>query len=74
MYKVANSLASEIFSNIFIRKEVSNLCLRSSSCFQQPQVHTELKGKHSLRYLGPLIWKIIPQRIKNLTCLGAVDK
>ena len=49
-------------------------CLRSQNEFALPQVRTESCGKGTLRYLGPLIWNIIPSEIKNLSSLNEFKK
>ena len=73
LYKVANGLSTKQFSNIFLRNN-RGVSLRSQNDFALPQVMTESCGKGTLRYLGPLIWNIIPSKIKNLSLLNDFKK
>lgn len=65
MYKVVHGLTIGTLAEFFTRNQSDGPYLRSESDFKQPQVRTELKGKNSIRYLGPLIWNSIPIEIKN---------
>ena len=62
MYKIYHGWddLSPLADMISVRKYKN---LRSD--FPIPAVRTENYGKNSVRYLGPLIWKIIPPFIKN---------
>ena len=40
--------------------------MRSNSELKIPLINSELKGKHSLRYHGALLWKNISCEIRNL--------
>ena len=73
LYKVVNDQSTNIFSDIFLRNN-RGICLRSQNDFALPQVRTESCGKGALRYLGPLIWNIIPSEIKNLPSLNEFKK
>ena len=64
---------TNIFSDIFLRNN-RGICLRSQNDFALPQVKTESCEKGALRYLGPLIWNIIPSEIKNLPSLNEFKK
>ena len=65
MYKVVHGLTIGTLAEFFTRNQSDGPYLRSESDFKQPQVRTELKGKNSIRYLGPLIWNSVPIEIKN---------
>ena len=54
MYKVKNQLAPRSVEDIFT-EEQSCYSLRNSD-FATPRFNTTSYGKHSLRYLGPVIW------------------
>ena len=61
MYKINQGLnQSPLADMISIRTDNT---LRSD--FSIPAVRTENYGKNSVRYLGPLIWNMIPSTIKN---------
>ena len=64
MYKVANGLSTNLFSEIFTKNEATNH-FRSKSDFRIPKVRTELYGKCTLRYLGPVIWNTVPLQLKR---------
>ena len=59
MYKVANGLSTNLFSEIFTKNEATKH-FRSKSDFRIPKVRTELYGKCTFRYLGPVIWNTVP--------------
>ena len=73
LYKVVNDLTTNIFSDIFLRNN-QEVSLRSQNYFALPRVRTESCGKGALRYLGPLIWNIIPSEIKNVSSLNKFKK
>ena len=73
LYKIVNDLATNIFSDIFLRNN-GGVNLHSQNDFVLPQVRTEFCGKGTLRYLGPLIWNIIPSEIKNVSSLNEFKK
>ena len=73
LYKVVNDLTTNIFSDIFLRNN-QEVSLRSQNYFALPRVRTESCGKGVLRYLGPLIWNIIPSEIKNVSSLNKFKK
>ena len=45
--------------------------LRKSSEFIRPKVQSFFHGKESISYLGPQIWDMIPDQMKNLTTISA---
>ena len=69
MYKVANGLSTNLFSEIFTKNEATNH-FRSKSDFIIPKVRTELYGKCTLRYLGPVIWNTVPLQLKQIKSLN----
>ena len=58
------------FSDLFDRKNIS-YSLRSQPDFVIPQVKTVYKGSNSLRYFGPIIWSLIPKKIKSCDTLAS---
>ena len=62
IYKVINNISPEIMKDIFILKQ--NNRYNSNEIFVTKNIRTEHYGKESVSYLGPKIWKIIPNDIK----------
>ena len=73
MYKVVNDLSTDTFSELFTKKQSSSQ-LRSQTDFKIPRVRTELFGKNTLRYLGPVIWNTVPLEIKQVNYLNNFKK
>ena len=46
-----------------------NYNIRVSSYFKLPKVQTELKGKQSIRFMGPQIWNLVPDHMKKIETL-----
>ena len=70
MFKVFHNLSAANEYQLFSR-QANGHNLRSQSDFIIPQVNTVLKGENSIRYLGPLIWNLIPSDIKEAESLSA---
>eukprot|EP00794_Sanderia_malayensis_P018500 gene18500-20355_t len=68
MYKVKNNLASKPIQALFERP-TKRYELRNAE-FNIPRCRTETYGKHSIRYLGPMIWSKLYFDIKNSKTLG----
>ena len=68
--KVFSGQSQTIFSDLFERKNI-NYNLRSQPDFVIPQVKSVYKGLNSLRYFGPIIWNLIPKKIKNCDTLAS---
>ena len=63
-YKLYNNISQTIFGELFTRNN-NGYYLRSKSDFVIPQIRTVLKGSNSIRYFGPIIWKLIPEELKK---------
>ena len=63
IYKVFHGISNGDFKELFIFKN-NNYNTRSKYELAIPLVNTALKGKNSIRYLGPIIWNSIPFNIK----------
>ena len=70
LYKVFTGQSQTIFSDLFERKNIS-YSLRSQPDFVIPQVKTVYKESNSLRYFGPIIWSLIPKKIKSCDTLAS---
>ena len=57
------------FKELFVFKS-NNYNIRSKYELAIPLVNTVLKGKNSIRYLGPIIWNSIPL---NIRCVDSIN-
>ena len=69
IYKVIHNNSTGDFKNLFNLRNCHNN--RSGSELLIPSVNSVMKGQNSLRYLGPLIWNLIPIEIRNLDSFDA---
>ena len=66
MFKVKNEICPAIMEGLFHRDTNS----KSGKDFFGAKVKTEYKGKHSLRYFGPLVWDyMLPENLKAITSI-----
>ena len=70
MYKLRNCQKDSGLADIVKFNENSHITLRKKSDFEIPRIKTEWYGKNSLRYLGPLVWNIIPTEITSIKKLS----
>ena len=68
MYKVKNNLAPKPLQALFERP-TKRYELRNAE-FNIPRCRTVMYGKHSIRYLGPMIWSRLHSDIRNSKNLG----
>ena len=73
MYKVVNHFSTKTFTDLFTKKEPSSQ-LRSKSDFTIPRIRTELYGKNTVRYLGPVLWNKVPSDMKQINSLNSFKK
>ena len=59
-----NGLSPELFTGIFDRETESHYNLRRCNDFRIPSVRTVYNGSHSISFLGPEIWNILPDENK----------
>ena len=57
-----------------LQKGSGSTSLRTRSDFITPRIRTELTGKSSVRYFGPLIWNTVPLELKQLGTLSDFKK
>ena len=69
LYKSKEFLAVDIMNEIFIERKYKGPNLRSQTDFHILNVHTVYKGEDSLKHFGPLIWEIVPDKIKKSSSL-----
>ena len=64
---MANGLAPEIMKQVFPLKE--SLRYPTKYIFESRNVRTSSYGTESLAHLGPKIWAIVPEDLKNIASL-----
>ena len=67
LYKVANGISPDIMSEVFPLKK--SVIYFSKNPFMTRNVHTTRYGTETLAHLGPKIWDLIPNNIKELNSL-----
>ena len=72
MYKVRNNLRPSYITSLF-RNSNTKYNLRNND-YVLPRFNTITFGKHSLRYMGPKVWAIIPKNIRELTTIAAFKR
>ena len=73
MYKIVNNIAPTIVSELFSFSNVS-YSLRSGSQFHQPSANTVWNGQEAISYLGPKIWNMVPEEMKQKSSLFAFKR
>ena len=56
-----------MMKEIFPDRNYSGLHLRSQEDFEVPHVNSVNNSQETLRFLGPKVWEMIPNSIKNST-------
>ena len=70
MFKVSRGLSHDIVNELFQFREQMPYDLRQRSQFQIPWVHSVFSGTESLKFLGPKVWALVPNEMKQLESLG----
>ena len=73
MYKVVNNIAPTIVSELFCFSNV-NYNLRSGSQFHQPSANTVWNGQKTISYLGPNIWNMVLEEMKQKSSLSVFKR
>ena len=68
MCKIKSDMAPELLNAIFQNRKLP-FNLRRNSSFSVRQVHSVYHGTESLSFLGPKIWELVPEDIKQSECL-----
>ena len=73
MFKTMKNENPSFMNNVFVGKRETghNLKSKSTQDFESMNIHKVHTGEDSLRFLGCMIWKLIPQEIKEVE---SVDK
>ena len=69
MFKVSKCLCLEIVKGLFHFRNEIPYNLRQRSQFHIPPVRTVFSGTKSIKFLGPKIWELIPDEMKELESL-----
>ena len=69
VYKFTRGISVKLMEDIFISRAYNGPILRTNLDLEIPPVNTVYKGDDSLRHLGPLIWQIVPENLRNLNSL-----
>ena len=70
MYRVVNNVAPTIVSELFSFSNV-NCNLRSGSQLHPPSANIVWNGQETISYLGPKIWNMVPDEMKQKSSLFA---
>ena len=70
MFKVSRGLSPEIVNELFQFREEILYELRQRSRFQVRLVHSAFSGTERPKFLGPKIWALVPNEMKQLESLG----
>ena len=69
MFKVKNNIAPEIMKKLFAPK-MSSYDLRNNDSFKRRRVNSVWHGTESVSYLGPKIWDLEPNEVKESESLN----
>ena len=73
MFKVYKNLSPAIIADLFHVRQ-NNYNLRHDSYFAIPNVISVYHGTKSLSNLGPRIWNLVPNKLKQLVDIHAFKK
>ena len=74
MFRFYNGLSPPLSNNIFKLTAENSYNLRHVSEFSRLMVKGLFHGTESISYLGPKIWDILPERLKNIKNLEHFKK
>ena len=66
MFKVKNGMSPDYISKLSQRSD-TNYNLRNSDLVMIPRFNAITFGKHSIKYLGPFLWRKLPIALRTLT-------
>ena len=69
MYKVSKGLSPSIITELFRCRDDQRYNLRNITDFTIPAIRTVYHGSESISFLGPKIWNMLPDRLKNANSL-----
>ena len=71
MYKIKNDLSPLIVTELFEQRNEQHYDLRKNSQFTIPPIRIVNHESESISFLGPKIWNILPDRLKNVNSTEA---
>ena len=71
MYKIKNDLSLLIVPELFEQRNEQHYDHKKNSRFTIPAIRTVYHGSESISFLGPKIWNILPDRLKNANNIEA---
>ena len=71
MYKIKNGISPLIITELFEQRNEQYYNLRKNSQFTIPQIRTVSHGSEIISFLGPKMWNIFPDRLKNANSIEA---
>ena len=74
MFKFYKGLSPPLMGNIFRLRTRNPYNLRQPSEFSRPIVRSVYHGTESISFLGPKIWDILPEKLKNIENLALFKK
>ena len=72
VYKIKNDLFPSIVTELFEQRNEQHYGLRKNSQFTLPPIRTVNHGSEGISFLGPQIWNILPDRLKNTNSIEAL--
>ena len=66
MFRFYNGLSPSLINNIFKLKAENSYNLRRAFEFSRPMVKSVYQRIESNSYLGPKIWDVLPEKLKNI--------
>ena len=74
MFKASNALSPVLMNDIFKLRGEQTYNLRKLSQFYRPKVNSVYNGTERVPFLGPIIWDLVPNELKNIGNLAAFKK
>ena len=71
LYNVVNGISPDLMKEVFPLNDDSGYNLRKKRTFKSQRVKSMRHGTHSLAYLAPKIWELVPNEIKAVESLAS---
>ena len=68
MFKIKHNMAPKIMNEILPLNR-SHYDVRTNTDFKRYNIKSVYYGQNSLRYIGPILWSLLPVNIQNCTSL-----
>ena len=72
--QICNGLSPVLMNDIFKLRGEQTYNLRKLSQFYRPKVNSVYKGIKSVTFLGPKMWDLVPNELKDIGNLAAFKK